>query len=135
MSQTSHLPVMGVGPIYVINIVIITIFAIIFGHANTSLPTNIQAPNTPVTNSTSSNLTSVSDSTSSGTQSVSQFSACSSSYSVSSSISSPSKSKSPKPSKRTDSSLLVSTPLFATPSTLPGSFSVLAFSFLPVRFF
>lgn len=73
MSQTSHLPVMGVGPIYVINIVIITIFAIIFGHANTSLPTNIQAPNTPVTNSTSSNLTSVSDSTSSGTQSVSQI--------------------------------------------------------------
>ena len=47
-SQTSHLPVMGVGPIYVISIVIITIFAIIFGRSNTSLPTNIQAPNTPV---------------------------------------------------------------------------------------
>ena len=72
-SQTPHLPVMGAGPIYVISIVIITIFAITFSHANTSLPTNIQAPNTPVTNSTSSNLTSVSDSAPSGTQSVSQI--------------------------------------------------------------
>lgn len=72
-SQTSHLPVMGVGPIYVISIVIITIFAIIFGHVNTSLPTNIKAPNTPVTNSTSSNSTSVSDSAFPSTQSVSQI--------------------------------------------------------------
>lgn len=153
-SQTSHLPVMGVGPIYVISIVINTIFAIISvtqirRPPSTSKPLTLQSPTQPFQISLQSPTPHPQALSQSRKSSLSRLPfrptpqsplsspslAYSSSYSVSSSMSSPSKSKSPKPSKRTGSSLLAPTPLFATPSTLPGSSSVLVLSFSPVRFF